>query len=106
MKGTNKVDVVKYQEKTKRLYINEVQYFDGVEQKMWAKQHGGYCVIEKLLKDRRGLKLGHTDIEMIEKVCEGFLLMEKVVKKIDEEINLAGGWPLANVKDIPRKKAA
>ncbi|MDP1809211.1 MAG: type ISP restriction/modification enzyme, partial [Actinomycetota bacterium] len=45
-----------------RIYINEAQYFDGVAEEEWKYQIGGYQVLEKWLKDRKGRRLSADDI--------------------------------------------
>lgn len=41
----------------KRVYINEPHYFEGVEPEVWKYQIGGYQVMDKYLKDRKGRKM-------------------------------------------------
>lgn len=44
------------------MYINDVQYFDGVPQAVWDMHIGGYRVAEKWLKDRKGRQLSYDDL--------------------------------------------
>jgi len=37
-----------------RVYINKTQYFEGIEPDVWEFQIGGYQVLHKWLKDRKG----------------------------------------------------
>lgn len=53
-----KVTDIKYDEKTKRIYINSGQYFEGIEKEVWEFMIGGYQVLDKWLKDRK--KAGRT----------------------------------------------
>ncbi|MEN6300763.1 MAG: type ISP restriction/modification enzyme [Anaerolineaceae bacterium] len=41
----------------KRVYINKTHYFEGVEPEVWEYQIGGYQVMDKYLKDRKGRKM-------------------------------------------------
>ena len=43
-----------YNEQEKRVYINKTHYFEGVEPEVWKYQVGGYQVMDKYLKDRKG----------------------------------------------------
>ncbi len=41
----------------KCVFINETKYFEGITKEVWEYQIGGYHVIEKYLKDRKGRKM-------------------------------------------------
>ncbi len=66
--GSNEVKEIRYQDN--RLYYNEKQYFDKVSPKVWDFQIGGYKVLEKYLKDRKGKDISEeiSHIEQIIKV--------------------------------------
>ncbi len=53
----------------RRVYINQDQYFEGVEPAVWEFTIGGYQVCEKWLKDRRGRELSYDDIEHYQKIA-------------------------------------
>ena len=46
-----------FNEQEKRVYINKTHYFEGVELEAWKYQIGGYQVMDKYLKDRKGRKM-------------------------------------------------
>jgi len=46
-----------YHETEKRVFINPTHYFEGVEPEVWEYQIGGYQVMHKYLKDRKGRKM-------------------------------------------------
>jgi len=48
-----------------RLYINETQYFDPLPKDVWEFHIGGYQVIDKYLKSRKGRKLSLDEINHI-----------------------------------------
>jgi len=50
----NKIDKPIYNETEKRVYINSEKYFDNVEPEVWNYQIGGYQVLHKFIKDRKG----------------------------------------------------
>jgi predicted helicase len=60
-KGDNRVDKLQYE--SSRLFINNDQYFEGVEPEVFEYQIGGYQVCEKWLKDRKERKLSLDDIK-------------------------------------------
>ncbi len=53
--GTNdRIEKIVYKENERRIYINKDKYFEGVEPEVWNYHIGGYQVLHKYLKDRRG----------------------------------------------------
>jgi type I restriction-modification system DNA methylase subunit len=55
--GDGQIQVVRYEPSSQRVYINRSQYFEPVPLQVWTYQIGGYQVLEKYLKDRRGRRL-------------------------------------------------
>lgn len=47
----------KYNPEKNRVYINPTHYFEGIEPEVWEYQIGGYQVMDKYLKDRKGRKM-------------------------------------------------
>jgi predicted helicase len=60
-KGDGAVIKVEYDVDSKRVSINPTQYFDGVTPDLWSYQIGGYQVLAKWLKDRKGRFLTSAD---------------------------------------------
>jgi predicted helicase len=60
-KGDGAVTKVEYDADRGRVTINPTQYFDGVTPDLWSYQIGGYQVLSKWLKDRKGRFLASTD---------------------------------------------
>ena len=67
--GTNKVEKVRYDEKTKRVYFNKEQYFEGISKEVWEYKIGSYQPMEKYLKDRKGRELTLEEIEHYMKIA-------------------------------------
>lgn len=65
--GTNIVSDFKFKEN--KIYINKEQYIDNISSEVWNFNIGGYQVISKWLKNRKGEKLNFTDIIQIQKIC-------------------------------------
>ncbi|MGB2728805.1 MAG: type ISP restriction/modification enzyme [Halobacteriota archaeon] len=82
--GSNKVEKVKYDEKTERVYFNKEQYFEGISKAVWEYRIGGYQVAEKYLKDRKGRVLSLEGIEHYMKVASAIKRTIEVQKEIDE----------------------
>jgi len=58
--GEGENDVIEeiiYRPEESRIYINSEKYFDNVKPEVWSYQIGGYQVLQKYLKDRKGRKM-------------------------------------------------
>jgi predicted helicase len=82
--GSNKVEKVSYEEKTKSLHINKDQYFENVSKDIWEYRIGAYQVMEKYLKDRKGRKLSLDEINHYLKIAKAIRLTMEIQKKIDK----------------------
>jgi predicted helicase len=60
-KGDSAVTKVEYDADRGRVSINPTQYFDGVTPELWTYQIGGYQILAKWLKDRKGRFLTSAD---------------------------------------------
>jgi len=80
-KGENKVDRVRYEKE--QVYINNDQYFEGVEPEVWQYQVGGYQVCAKWLKDRKGRKLSLEEIKHYCKIVAALRKTISIQKEID-----------------------
>jgi hypothetical protein len=75
-----------------RVYINKTQYFDGVPEAVWGFQVGGYQVLDKWLKDRRGRTLSFDDLRHYQRVVVALAETMRLMDTIDD---LIPAWPLA-----------
>jgi predicted helicase len=71
--------------------------FRGVPEAVWKFYIGGYQVCEKWLKDRRGRTLSKDDIVHYHKIVVALAETIRLMKEIDEVIEVHGGWPGAFV---------
>ena len=53
-----------------RVWVNSVQWFDGVTDMVWAARIGGYQPAQKWLKDRKGRQLTSEDILHYRRLCQ------------------------------------
>jgi hypothetical protein len=81
-KGVNKVEKIRYEKA--RVYINPLQYFEGISPDVWEYQIGGYQVSEKWLKDRKGRTLSLEEIKQYCKIITALKKTVEVQKGIDE----------------------
>ena len=84
--GPGTVEKLRYDESRRRVYINKTQYFEPVSPEAWRYRVGGYQVLEKWLKDRKGRVL--TDAGTYMKIVTA---VERT-RKVQSELEAA--WPL------------
>jgi len=89
--GSNEVGTVRYDQEAQRVYINKQQYFAPVEPEVYAFQVGGYQVLNKWLKDRKGRTLTFEDVRHYGKVVVALRETRRLMAEIDEAIP---GWPI------------
>jgi len=95
--GSNEVEKVRYVEQvtepklTGRVYINKTQYFEGIEPEVWGFQIGGYQVLQKWLKDRKGRKLTFDDLFHYQKIVVALKETMRLMGEIDK---LIPSWPI------------
>jgi len=82
--GTSLVEKLKYNGEERRIYINNDQHFDGIEKELWEYQIGGYQVLDKWLKDRKGGTLSNDDIKHYCKIITALKKTIEIQKKIDK----------------------
>ena len=68
-RGNNEVVKPRHAEAEEALYINETQYFAPVPAQVWNFHIGGYQVLAKYLKDRKGRVLTLDEINNVEDVA-------------------------------------
>ncbi|WP_095045676.1 type ISP restriction/modification enzyme [Candidatus Promineifilum breve] len=74
-----------------RVHLNNTQYFDGVPQDVWEFHVGGYQVLDKWLKDRRGRQLAYDDLTHYQRVVVALQRTMALMAEIDAVV---GEWPM------------
>jgi len=77
-----------------RVYINKEQYFEGVPEDVWEFQVGGYQVLDKWLKDRRGRLLTFDDLLHYQKIVVALKETLRLMADVDAAVDGRGGWPV------------
>ncbi len=72
--------------KEERLYFNKNQYFNNVPEKVYDFYIGGYQVLNKYLKDRKGKELNMSEVLTIGKIVRVLSFTIKQMKVIDNEV--------------------
>lgn len=83
-KGDDRVEKRDYHEDSKRLYINNSQFFDSVAPEVWNYYIGGYQVLDKWLKDRKGRVLSTDDQLHFRKVITALNQTLDIQERIDK----------------------
>lgn len=91
VQGTDIVEKVEYQEILRRVKINQDQYFEGIGQDVWEFHIGGYQVMQKWLKDRKGRVLSYEDQLHYQKIAVALTQTLRLMAEIDEAIPT---WPI------------
>lgn len=81
----------KYTQKGGLVHINKTQFFGGVPAEIWDFHIGGYQVLHKWLKDRRGRKLAYDDLMHYQKIVVALAETQRIMREIDSAIP---GFPL------------
>jgi len=74
-----------------RVYINKTQYFEGIEPDVWEFQIGGYQVLHKWLKDRKGRRLTFNDMFHYQKIV---VALKETMRLMEEIDGLTPVWPI------------
>lgn len=81
--GCNIIKNVKY--KNKRIYINEVQYFEQIDEDVWDFYMGGVKVLDVWLKNRKNRNI-NNDINCFLQVIEIIKQTIDIIKQVDKII--------------------
>ena len=86
--GDKRVEKIKYDKRRSRVYSNQHQYFEGILENIWQYRIGGYQVLSKWLKDRKGKILSVDDVKhycRIATAVEKTIGIQKNIDKIYRE---------------------
>lgn len=90
--GTNMVEHVRWSKEDRRVSINDRQGFAPVPEEVWNFHIGGYQVLDKYLKSRKGRKHFGTakdwplmldEIEQVERICDALAFTIDQMRAID-----------------------
>jgi hypothetical protein len=83
-KGDHKVEAVTYSLGEKTVSINKTQCFRPVPQAVWDFYIGGYQVLDKYLKSRRGRALSLDEINHVSAIADSLAFTIEQMAKIDK----------------------
>lgn len=82
IEGNNEVGKLKY--KDEKVYINDTQYFGGIELSVWEFFIGSYQPAQKWLKDRKDRTLSFEDIMHYQKIVSALSQTIQIMDEIDQ----------------------
>nr|WP_295461954.1 type ISP restriction/modification enzyme [Mesorhizobium sp.] len=82
-KGTNEVEHVRWSAEDSRISINATQSFAPVPEAVWTFHIGGYQVIDKYLKSRKGRTLSLDEINHVGRIADALAFTIDQMAKID-----------------------
>lgn len=82
-KGDHTVDKPRYSPKEQAVWINADQCFRPVPPEVWEFQIGGYQVLDKYLKSRKGRTLSLDEIEHVARVADALAFTIDQMARID-----------------------
>lgn len=88
-RGDHNVEAVRYAPAEQAITINKTQSFKLVPQAVWDFHIGGYQVLDKYLKSRRGRVLSLDEIDHIGAVADSLAFTIEQMAKIDEAYKAA-----------------
>ena len=88
-KGNHVVEAVRYSPQERAIHINKTQSFAPVPEDVWNFHIGGYQVIDKYLKSRKGRTLSLDELNHIGAIADSLAFTIQQMAKIDEAYKLA-----------------
>ena len=82
-KGSDTVEAVRYSPQEQAIWFNKAQRFRPVPQGVWDFHIGGYPVLEKYLKSRKGRELSLAEIEHVRDIARALAFTIGQMAKID-----------------------
>ena len=80
--ANDRIEKITYKKDEGRVYINEDKYFEGIKPEVWNYHIGGYQVLHKFLKDRKGRRM--DDSAYYCKIVTALSKTIEIQEKIDE----------------------
>jgi predicted helicase len=88
-KGDHSVEAVRYVPADEAIAINKTQFFKPVPQAVWEFHIGGYQVLDKYLKSRKGRVLSLDEINQVGAIADSLAFTVEQMARIDEAYRAA-----------------
>lgn len=83
-KGDHSVEAVRYSPEEQAVWINKTQFFKPMPEAVWEFHIGGYQVLDKYLKSRKGRTLSLDEINHVGAIADSLAFTIEQMTKIDE----------------------
>jgi predicted helicase len=83
-KGDHTVEAVRYSPQEQTIWINKTQCFKPVPESVWDFHIGGYQVLDKYLKSRKGRVLSLDEINHVAAIADSLAFTIEQMAKIDQ----------------------
>jgi predicted helicase len=83
-KGNEEVEAIRYSPEEKAVHINKTQWFAPVQAEVWEFHIGGYQVLQKYLKSRKGRTLSLDEIDHLGHVADALAFTIRQMEAIGE----------------------
>jgi len=90
-KGDHTVEAVRYAAKEQAVWINKTQCFKPMPENVWNFHIGGYQVLDKYLKSRKGRVLSLDEINHVAAIADSLAFTLEQMAKIDDAYRAAFG---------------
>ncbi|NOZ61696.1 MAG: DNA methyltransferase, partial [Calditrichaeota bacterium] len=89
--ANDRIEKITYKEDEQRIYINKDKYFEGVAPEVWNYHIGGYQVLSKYLKDRKGRNMDDAPrycriVTALSKTIEIQKEIDKIYPEVEKEL--------------------
>jgi hypothetical protein len=88
-KGDHTMEAVRYAPNEQAVWINKTQFFKPVPENVWNFRIGGYQVLDKYLKSRKGRKLSLDEINHVSAISDSLAFTIEQMAKIDKAYRAA-----------------
>ena len=88
-KGDHRVEAVRYSPSEKSIWINKTQFFKPIPPAVWEFHIGGYQVLDKYLKSRKGRALSLDEIHHLGAIADSLAFTVEQMAKIDKAYRTA-----------------
>ncbi len=93
-KGDHRIEIVRYSPQDEAIHINKIQHFKPVPRIVWEFYIGGYQVLDKYLKSRKGQVLSLDEINHVGAVADSLAFSVEQMIAIDSAYRAA--FPAGN----------
>lgn len=83
-KGSDEIEAVRYSPEERAIHINKAQHFAPMPEDVWNFHIGGYQVLDKYLKSRKGRTLSLDEIDHVSHVADALAFTISQMQAIDK----------------------